>query len=559
MRGLGFMGAAAILIAGACTSTGGDTEDEEGSGGATTSTSAVGGAGGGGVMADPFCEALQLPSVPMETQGFTGPRRNLLATPFELPLTDGTSWSFEENFSGCDTYIFVPSVLVKSQLNPAPIFGSDIEQLVYQSPGNVHYFFIANATADNVGTELAAAQAGVDEALAAFDEGTRSWWERRLHVVAPFAGDLPGWVGEVAMGMGRGGFAIDRHQRIRTIGSLADVNRFRSQLQAQGMWPWEANVANAAYEAVHFNFEAERDARLAAEDVTIVRPFDNVVLKYEVETEASFPSAAEMQAFDTLEIDLTMDCPDAEGGEFGNCGEWDYLAHIRLWDEASQGWIEMARFISTYHRQGRYVVDATPMLAFLQDGGVRTIRYEISPPWNQQAYRTVMDFRLSNRGKGMRPTSATPLFGGGNFNSSYNDGRDPIDVPIAAGAQRVELWAIITGHGGNNNNCAEFCDHQHAFTIGGQTFTRTHPEAQSNEGCVEQVGHGAVPNQGGTWWFGRGGWCPGQHVEPWVEDVTSLTTAGATATVSYQGLYAGGSIPDNAGNIRMTSFLVVYE
>lgn len=557
MRGLGFIGAAAILIAAACTSTGGDP-DGEGSGGTSPTTSA-GGTGGTGPMVDPYCGALELPTVPMETAGFTGPRRNLLATAFELPLADGTMWSFEEEFSGCDTYVFIPSVLVKSQLDSVPVFGSDIDDLVYASPGNVHYFFLANSTADAVPTELAAAEAGIDEALASFDEGTRTWWERRLHVVAPFAGDLPGWVGEVAMGIGRGGFAIDRHQRIRTIGSLADVNRFRSQLQAQGMWPWESNVANAAYEAVHFNFEAERDARLAAEDVTIVRPWDNVVLKYQVETETTFPSAEEMATFDTLEIDLTMDCPDAEAGEFGNCGEWDYLAHIRLWDEATQGWVEMARFISTYHRQGRYVVDATPMLAFLQDGGIKRIRYEISPPWNRQAYRTVMDFRLSNRGKGVRPTVATPLYGGGNFNSTYNDGRDPIDVPIPSGAQKVELWALITGHGGDNNNCAEFCDHQHAFTIGEQIFTRAHPEAQSNEGCVDQVGQGAVPNQGGTWWFGRGGWCPGQHVEPWVEDVTDQTSAGAAVTVSYQGLFEGGSIPDDSGNIRMTSFLVVYE
>ena len=112
-----------------------------------------------------------------------------------------------------------------------------------------------------------------------------------------------------------------------------------------------------------------------------MRPFENVVLKYQVETEATFPTAAEMAAFDTLEIDLTMDCPDAEGGEFGNCGEWDYLAHIRLWDEASQGWVEMARFITTYHRQGRYVVDHFEQtrlgVAIPQSGGMPEDGYPV--------------------------------------------------------------------------------------------------------------------------------------------------------------------------------------
>lgn len=557
MRWLGFIGALAIAAA-ACSSGGGDPDDA-GHGGSATSSTSSDGAGGARPQANPYCEALQLPTTSMRTEGFVGPRRNLLATPFSLPLADGTTWSFEESFSGCDSYVFVPSLLVKSQLDPTPIFGSDIDQLVARSPGNVHYFFLANSTPDDAPAELSAAQAAVNDALAGFDDATRTWWERRLHVVSPFAAELEGWLAEVAMGIGRGGFAIDRQQRIRTIGSLADVNRFRDQLQLQGMWPWEANVANAAYEARHFNYEAERRARLEAEEVTIVRPWNEVVLKHVVETEVDFPSAGEMADFDTLEIDLTMDCPDATAGEFGNCGEWDYVSHIRLWDEPSGGWVEMARFITTYHRQGRYVVDATPILAFLADGGRRRIRYEISPPWNQQAYWTIMDFRLSNRGEDMRPTKATPLFTGGGFDGGYNDGRDPIEVDIPSGAKRVELFAIITGHGGETNNCAEFCDHQHAFTIGGQTFTRTHPEAQSNEGCVEQVGQGAVPNQGGTWWFGRGGWCPGQQVEPWVEDVTASAPAGAPVTVAYRGLFEGGSIPDDSGDIRMTSFLVVYE
>jgi hypothetical protein len=66
-----------------------------------------------------------------------------------------------------------------------------------------------------------------------------------------------------------------------------------------------------------------------------------------------------------------------------------------------------------------------------------------------------------------------------------------------------------------------------------------------------------VPNQGGTWWFGRGGWCPGQQVTPWVEDLTASVTPGQTATLSYRGLRGGSDPPDDSGDIVLSSYLVI--
>ena len=42
-----------------------------------------------------------------------------------------------------------------------------------------------------------------------------------------------------------------------------------------------------------------------------------------------------------------------------------------------------------------------------------------------------------------------------------------------------------------------------------------------NDGCIAEDARGMVPNQSGTWWLGRGGWCPGEQVEPWIVDVTA--------------------------------------
>ena len=136
-------------------------------------------------------------------------------------------------------------------------------------------------------------------------------------------------------------------------------------------------------------------------------------------------------------------------------------------------------------------------------------------------------------------------------------------MPIPVTAKKVELHAIITGHGGATMyNCAEFCDHQHLFTVNGKTYTKDFPEAGSggdSEGCLKKINQGAVPNQSGTWWFGRGGWCPGMQVDPWIVDVTKDVTPGQMATVSYQGLFMNKPPAQGLGNIVMSSWLVVWE
>lgn len=39
-------------------------------------------------------------------------------------------------------------------------------------------------------------------------------------------------------------------------------------------------------------------------------------------------------------------------------------------------------------------------------------------------------------------------------------------------------------------------------------------------GCTTRVKEGAVPNEHGTWLYGRAGWCDGLQVNPWRVDVT---------------------------------------
>ena len=139
---------------------------------------------------------------------------------------------------------------------------------------------------------------------------------------------------------------------------------------------------------------------------------------------------------------------------------------------------------------------------------------------------------------------------------------------VAVVVVEVDVVAVVSGHGFGSDtaNCAEFCDHQHQFQVnGGTKHTKTHPEAGSPMGCAEQVAIGTVPNQSGTWVYGRGGWCPGMEVPFWRVDVTDDIQMNADNQVSYLGLMGGEiyhpiyTTGDFNPRIDLRSYIVYYE
>lgn len=495
--------------------------------------------------------------------GAGGLKRRDLAEDFHVDLLDDTRWTWSENWTGCDAIVVLPHDLPISQINADSVWTTSVPDLIERSPRNARYIFVSREVSrEEAQANAEALQASIEATLGQLSDEDAAWWRERLMVSADRAFDMGNWVGDAiredrfATGVG-----IDRFQRVRGIGSLADVKAYNANA---GSWPYERRLGNAANEIRYFNFEAERQAGLDAVEATEIQPLDGSVVEEFVEFQATLPDAATMQGFDTLEIDILFECPDPDLPEFNNCGAWDYLSHLWLLqdvegqDEPVK--VEMARFITTYHRESRWVVDASQALAWLQDGGTRDFYYEWAPPWNKQPTGVTLTFRLSNQGKGVRPVAALPLHTGGNLGDNYNAGHPDVDVQVPAGAARVELRSIITGHGGATQNCAEFCNHGHTFSLGGQEFTRQFDNVGTQDDCETKVDDGVVPNQWGTWWYGRGGWCPGQRIEPWTEDVTSLAPAGSTVSVGYRANLNGREPPTgDYGNIRMSSWLVVYE
>lgn len=75
-----------------------------------------------------------------------------------------------------------------------------------------------------------------------------------------------------------------------------------------------------------------------------------------------------------------------------------------------------------------------------------------------------------------------------------------------------------------------------------------------------QVKEGVIPGQYGTWPFGRGGWCPGAAVDPFVADVSQyLKPPGQVNTITYVGLFEGQSPTVDTGYIELRSGIVLYS
>ena len=489
-----------------------------------------------------------------------GTHRHELADDFALPMTDGTDWSLKAHWLGCENYLFVPDTIPVSELDSTSIWNNakDLASLVKKSPKNVHYFFVSLQSAANAQAAIDDMQARVDALLATLSEGDAAFWHEHLHVVATRAQELGNWPGDVLTGHGQIGFGIDRAQRIRGFGLLADVTRQKKALSDAQKWPWEANLAYALNEAVMYNGEQLRADARVGEDALVVPAWQGEVLSQFAEMDVTLTTADKLAGYDTLEIDIDMRCPNPDAPEPGNCGAWDYIAALSVRDENGAN-VEIARFITSYHRETHWSVDATPMLVYLRKGGTQHLHWEFAPSWNVQPTSTFLSLRFVNRKKGMQPTSVTKLWDGGGFNSKYDVLHPDQIAPIPAGAKKVELWALITGHGSDTGTqCAEFCNHQHVFSVGGKTFTKVHPEAGSSNKCMPNMDKGMTPNQGGTWWFGRGGWCPGMQVDPWVADLAGAIT-NTTASLTYHGQLGGKTPPDGSANIDGAVWLVVYQ
>lgn len=495
----------------------------------------------------------EAPTTPFLDGGY-GTQVRSIAGKVTLNTSDGP-WPLELEWTGEDTYVFL------ARSNPTTgVFEGSLRDLLTASPRNTHYFF--SWLSDEAGFNAVATRWRAE--LQSLSQADREHWGPRVHFLVGRFDLQAGWVGAMMtsrianqpmyLGNGLTAFAIDRRQRIREVGMLG-------RLTGNGV---AADITMLANEVKAFEFEFARDERLAAEQgTTVLTLATNETMRETLDFDVTIPDLAN---FDTLEVDLALDCPAHMNA---NCGAWDYLSHLWLCEPATASdggmtWSceqELARWITPYWREGRWVTDISQQLATLSPG-TKHLRYYASRQWDPREvnYIVSLSLRLSEKARGMKPVQATPLWTGGNWDQTYDGAKQPIDVMIPADAKKVELVTIITGHEGNApTNCAEFCDHEHLFTVNGAMHRQSFPEAQTLNTCADRVTEGVVPNQHGTWYYGRGGWCPGWDVAPHVVDVTSEVMRGQRNTLTYRTQFQGNALTSHLGRIVLSSWLVVWK
>lgn len=500
----------------------------------------------------PSCQERGLEATPFQAGG--GSTWDGLAGDFTVQTQRGP-WTLSKQWSGCDSYVVLS--YAASDYGEA-LWRSLSARLLTSSAPHVHYLFGVYGDQATVEAKLKQLQEAMTSVIGNLEPAQRRQWLDRLHYITEPIQNTQGSLGALMRAAAQPAYVVgvDLEQRYDQGGALMAIG-------ASGFVP---DITMAAYLSRFYQYRATLAKRLEAErdKVTVVDVINQRVTENNKLYTATFPDAQTMQRFDTMEIEVEASCgPDPRQ----DCGEWDYEAYLercRL-DVASDPDCaqrdQLLLWITPYARPGtrRWVVDATPFLAMLKGGGEQTFRFGML--WNMNPNQVRVSFRLSDRGVGLKPHAIVPLFEGGEFNATYNEGRSPVAFTRDAADKKVELVTLLSGHGQTEgNNCAEWCDHEHTFSFGEgkQPVKISYPgQAGVAMGCAQRVDEGVVPGQWGNWTPGRAAWCPGLPVPLKRHDVSDRLAAAQEAQLSYAGSYKGQA--PAGGRIRLSSYLVTYR
>jgi len=243
-------------------------------------------------------------------------------------------------------------------------------------------------------------------------------------------------------------------------------------------------------------------------------------------------------------------------------------------EEDGSGCMEIARWITPFDRQPHSLTDISPFISALRPGGNKTIKFQESGWPNSLLTLKLRLYNLEDNASSAQ--EIIPIWNGTvQFNPNYSDNRPPTVFNIPDNATKVEFVTYITGHGwgcAGCFNCAEFCNSKHMFEINGGVFEfeRAHPNASDNNYCMElgTIAQGVIPNQYGTWGYGRAGWCPGQDVKPYITDITDAISTGEDNVIDYSACRVSGaacvSPPTCPGDgcycpeIAMSSYIIIH-
>ncbi|NP_001373269.1 uncharacterized protein LOC337520 precursor [Danio rerio] len=315
-----------------------------------------------------------------------------------------------------------------------------------------------------------------------------------------------------------------------------------------------------AWQAQWFVFNDALLEQLSQPAVT-VSVFDHHDMHGNAGAHAVVDLPADISPYDVLELDTSLSCP---GRRDETCAHWDHTVQLFVCCNDSSPYCnqELGRWVTAFRRgTGHWLTDVSALIPLLNNKKCSfTMK---TAPWAMPWMTTLnLRFSQSNKTERLYPFEVMPLFNGGTFDKDYNRRYHEITFSIPAATKKVELYAVITGHGSDDNNCGEFCVTSHYFLINRSiNNTLVFEAAGSPLGCSLLVPKGGVPNECGTWLYGRGGWCDGLQVDPWRTDITSQLDMSGSNSVRYFGLFEGRdpNPKTDPGNILMYSYLVFYQ
>jgi len=250
----------------------------------------------------------------------------------------------------------------------------------------------------------------------------------------------------------------------------------------------------------------------------------------------------ESVSMEKVTLDMTISCPA------GGCDPWDRFGNIKVIDEAGEAF-EIARFITPYDIGGAgpgacsWSYDLTDYQSLLK--GEKELSLYIST-WIGGDKGWVIDanFSFQEGQAALEPFRVVNLWNHGhlvygNPANPVEDHLQPVNVDIPDGTVAAAVRVLTTGHGqGNTDNAAEFSVKEHTIVAGGQSY----PWTPWRSDCAQNT----CSPQGGSWTYGRAGWCPGDRVIPHVIDVSANLQAGQSLSVDYDiESYENCCRPDN--------------
>ena len=304
----------------------------------------------------------------------------------------------------------------------------------------------------------------------------------------------------------------------------------------------------------------------------VVPVFDNA-LTGSVAT-LTLPPAALLRQFNTIELDFSLNCPDGNMDE--SCSVWDRIVSITAACDGGHGHsFEVGRWINAFQRSGHWLTKTVTLPSSFGGSVCRfTFNVGLNNPWRATLNIRWVDF-IPQQLSALPPSSIVPIDyvnPSESFTSSAYNINKTFTFSIPKGTTRVEIASLITGHSG-----CEFVSTSHHFIVNQQKTkeynTTSNPkyytrfmEAGTNYGCANKIVDGATPNEHGTWYFGRNGWCNGMDVVPLQWDITQSIDLSSTAPqlIDYYALaYPDGPTTNGtdqgcSGNIDQSSYVVFY-